>query len=577
MCGITAYYGKRNAGRILLDSLKRLEYRGYDSAGLAVLSNKNVAVRKGVGEIDEIKSDIDLTDKKSSTGLGHTRWATHGGVSEENAHPHTSCKDRFALVHNGIIENWKEMKGKLNEHVFNSETDSEVAVHYIEEKAQEKDVEEAIQDFMDEVQGSYAIALMDSKEEKIFALKNGSPMAIGINDDEAFLASDVYAFSPYTDTVIFLEDNEYAVVDKGNVTVKNETGEKIDKEEETIEWEQESSGKEDFDHYMHKEIREIPQALKKIEKSLGTTQQDRLEEFTEMIKDYDKVIFTASGTSYHASLLGVYFLQKAGLEAQSLIASEFKNYERVDENTLLIPISQSGETKDVLEAMKYSRKRGADIASITNVPHSTIERKSDINLRINAGQEICVAATKTFTNQVYALIRIAEALKGSSSKRNLISSLRGVLERNEELIREIAEELKDEEDIYIIGKGETYPVSREIALKLKEIAYIHAEGMMAGELKHGTLALVEDGTPVISLIPEENSEIISNVKEAESRGAKTIKISPHYGDFYIPENSNGDFAFFSIVIGFLLTYWTAREKGLPIDKPRNLAKSVTVQ
>ncbi|MFP4116500.1 MAG: glutamine--fructose-6-phosphate transaminase (isomerizing) [Candidatus Aenigmatarchaeota archaeon] len=557
--------------------MERLEYRGYDSAGLAFLNDSGIQVSKATGTLDELDFDSEDIDGEINTGIGHTRWATHGDVSKENAHPHSSCKGRFVLAHNGIIENWKELKEQLNNHTFESETDSEAAVHYIEEKADKFTTERAIQDFMEEVEGSYAITLLDSKQEKLYVMKSGSPIVIGINEEEVFVASDVYAFSPYTDKVMFLKDEEYAVVEEGNVTVKDKEGKEVERGLKTVQWEQESSEKEGFEHYMHKEIKEIPNALKKLQNSLDTTQNERLKKFAEKIKDHGKVVFAASGTSYHASLLGVYFLQKAGVEARAFLASELGNYDRVDDDTLLIPVSQSGETKDVLEAMKYARNKGAEIASITNVPHSTVERKSDINLRIKSGQEVCVAATKTFTNQVYALMRIAEEMDGLSFERNIESSLREVIERNEEPIKELAEELKEEEDIYIIGKGESFPVAREISLKLKEIAYIHAEGMLAGGLKHGTLALIEEGTPVISLIPEKDSDMISNVKEAESREARTIRISPHYGDFYLPETENGDFSFFAAAIGFLLTYWIAREKGLPIDKPRNLAKSVTVQ
>jgi len=577
ICGITAYYGQKEISKVLLDCLNRLEYRGYDSAGLAFLADSKLEIIKETGTLDELNLDLETTERKTELGLGHTRWATHGDVSKENAHPHSSCNDRLAIAHNGILENWKELKEELDGHVFKSETDSEVAAHYIEEKVGEMDMEKAIQDFMKNAEGSYAIALLDPEDESLYVMKNGSPIVIGVRQGEVFVASDVYAFSPYTEKVLFLEDDQYASIQNGELRVKDLEGREVEKKFREVQWDQKTSDKEEFEHYMHKEIKEIPQALARLENSINTTQKERMCEFTEALGKHEKVIFTASGTSYHASLLGVYFLQKAGIEAQALIASEFKNYERVDDETLLIPVSQSGETKDVLEAMEYSKKRGAKIASITNVPHSTVERNSDINLRIKAGQELCVAATKTFTNQVYALTRIAEEVDALDFSRDLKETVSEIVQKNRQNVKELAEELKDEKDIYIIGKGETYPVAREIALKLKEIAYIHAEGMMAGELKHGTLALVEEGTPVISLIPEEGSEIVSNVKEAETRGAKTIKISPHYGDFHMPETENGDFSFHSTVIGFLLTYWIARKKGLPIDKPRNLAKSVTVQ
>lgn len=577
MCGITAYLGNRKAAPLLHDSLKRLDYRGYDSAGIATLSNPGVQIKKGTGKVDDIHDEKNFGDMEGTVGIGHSRWATHGEVSKENAHPHTSCDGRFALAHNGIIENHEKLKEELTGHEFTSDTDSEVIAHYIEERCGEGDVEGAIRDFMRDAKGSFAIALLDSEEEKLFAVKNGSPLVIGLEEDEIFIGSDVYAFSPYTNKTAFLGDSEYAVIDRDSLTFKDIDGKEIEKEGKTLNWEQEGSGRGDFEHYMLKEINEIPRGIEKLENSLKTTQKDRMKRFAEEIQRHGKVIFTAAGTSYHASLLGVYFLQKVGVEAQTLIASEFENYERVDENTLVVAVSQSGETKDVLEAMEYSRERGADVCSITNVPHSTVERKSDTNLRIEAGQEICVAATKTFTNQLFLLLKLAGELGYDISMEGFAGKIKKFIRKNEPQTKKLAKKLKGEEDVYVIGKGETYPVAREIALKLKEISYIHAEGMMGGELKHGTLALIEEGTPVVSLIPEEDSEILSNVKEVEARGARSIRISPNYGEFEVPEGGNGKFAFYSTVLGFLITYWTARERGLPVDKPRNLAKCVSVK
>ncbi|MFP4045905.1 MAG: glutamine--fructose-6-phosphate transaminase (isomerizing) [Candidatus Aenigmatarchaeota archaeon] len=576
MCGITAYRGPKNCGRILHDSLERLEYRGYDSAGVAVVSNPKTVIKKDVGEIDEIDNKLDFSSIDGTAGIGHTRWATHGGVSQRNAHPHSSCDERFVLVHNGILENWKELKEGLEEHRFTSETDSEVIAHYIEERTAEKNVEKAIQDFLQEAVGSFAVVMLDTEKEKIYALKRGSPLVLGIDEDELFIGSDIYAFSPYTDKTIFFEDDEYAIIDE-HYAFKNKDGDPIEKEIRELDWSQKKESKESFEHYMRKEIEEIPKAMQRLGQSLETKQKEKLERLVEMMENYDRIIFTASGTSYHASLLGVYFLHRIGMKAQTLIASEFKNYERVDEDTLVVAISQSGETKDVLDAIDFSRDRGGKIASLVNVPHSTVERKSDVSLNIEAGQEICVAATKTFTNQLYGLLRIAQELGFKSDLENLPAEIERLVERNETKTKKLARKLKDRKDIYVLGRGEVYPVAREIALKLKEISYTHAEGMMGGELKHGTLALIEEGTPVISLIPEKDSEILSNVKEVEARGADSIAISPFKEDFDLPAESNGKFAFFSTVIGFLLTYWLARERGLPIDKPRNLAKSVTVK
>ncbi len=576
MCGITAYFGNEAVGGYLLNSLKRLEYRGYDSAGIATLSDGEISVRKDVGEIDEIDEKLNLDEMDGNAAIGHTRWCTHGSVTKENAHPHTSCDGRFAIVHNGIIENWEEIKGELEGHEFTSETDSEVIAHYVEEKCQERGVEDALRKFFERAEGNFAVVLLDSVEKNMYAFKRGSPLAIGVGNGEVFLGSDIYAFSTRTDEALFLEDDEYAVINGGDYTIKTSSGESLTRTPEKFDWNQEESKKGGFEHFMKKEIEEIPQVLKRLEGSLKSSQSGEMEKLVKSIEEHEKVLFTASGTSYHASLLGVYFLHEAGVDAQTLIASEFQNFERVDEDTLVIAISQSGETRDVLDAVEFSKKRGGDVASLINVPHSTLARESDITLRIMAGQELCVAATKTFINHVYLLLRLAGELGREDDLSALAESIGEVIETNEPKIMDLAKELEDSDDIYVIGRGETYPVAREIALKLKEISYVHAEGMMGGELKHGTLALVEEGTPVISLIPERNTEIISNVKEVESRGARSIRVSPWTGPFEFP-NSNSKFGFYATVIGFLLAYWMARERDLPIDHPRNLAKSVSVR
>ena len=576
MCGITGYYGTKKASNYILDSLKRLEYRGYDSTGIATLNDSQIEIRKDTGEIEEVNKKHHLTEMEGNIAMGHVRWATHGDVTQENAHPHSSCDNRFAVVHNGIIENWKEFKEELSEHEFTSDTDSEVIPHFIEEKVKEKTVEEAIQEFLEKAEGSFAAVLMDAESRKFYAFKRGSPLALGVGDGETFLGSDLYAFSTETDKAIFFEDDEYAVIEGGKYQFKNSNGKTVEKEPREFDWNQKPSERGEFDHYMRKEIQDIPNSIKRLETSLENSQRKNLERMVEEIKKHDKVLFTASGTSYHASLLGVYFLQKLDLNAQTLIASEFKNFERADEDTLVIPISQSGETKDVLEAIEYSKEKGAKVASIVNVPHSTIEREADINLRVKAGQEICVAATKTFANQLYLLQKITRELGQDIHLKDLPQEIEETIETNEPRIKELAKKLADKEDIYIIGRGITYPIAREMALKLKEISYIHAEGMMGGELKHGTLALIEEGTPVISLIPKKDSEILSNIEEVEARGAESIEISPFHGDFEFPHHDTA-FAFYSTVLGFLLAYWIGREKGLPIDKPRNLAKSVTVK
>lgn len=577
MCGISAYFGPDQAGRVLTDSIGRLDYRGYDSAGMATAVDSGLEVRKGVGDIENLKDELGFENMGGNLGIAHTRWATHGDVTKRNAHPHLSCDGRFAIVHNGILENWREMRRSLNSHEYASDTDSEVIAHFLEENVDELGVEGSIRRFMKEAEGNFAVVVLDSEEKKIFGFRRGSPLVLGLCEDAFFLTSDVYAFSPYTHRSIFLENGEYVVIDEGSYIIKDGDGRRMEKEVREVDWNWKESSKEEFDHFMRKEIEEIPQSIERLELSLSGPQRDNFRDFCSAVHDSEKVIFTASGTSYHASLLGVYFLNKAGMDVQTLIASEFENYERVDDDTLVIAVSQSGETRDVLDAINYSKEKGADVASIVNVPHSSAERESDLCLRIEAGQEVCVAATKTFTNQLYLLLRMAEELGCDVDLSDLPGEIAKVIEENEPRVAQLSKELHDKSDIYIIGRGETYPVAREIALKLKEISYLHAEGMMGGELKHGTLALIEDSVPVLSLIPERSSEILSNVEEVEARGAISVRISPWEGEFEIPEGSNGKFSFFATVVGFLLAYWIARRRNLPIDKPRNLAKTLTVR
>lgn len=578
MCGIVGYLGDKAAGEIILDGLKRLEYRGYDSAGIATLPSNSgtLQIKKDIGEINEIEHEHDLSSMEGSIGIGHTRWSTHGSVTKENAHPHVCCSGKVAIVHNGIIENHKELKDELSNHEFSSETDSEVIAHYFGDKLEKgKDPKQVTSQFMKKVEGTFAVLVIDQKEEKIYAIKRDSPLAVGFKDNEKFIASDIYAFSKFTDKSAFFKDDQFAVVSQDSLNFYNKDGEKIEKEIKQFDYGNYEESKEDYDHWMIKEINEQPKAIKRLKRSLNNEQNKELEDLVKQIKQHEKVIFVAAGTSYHASLLGVFLLQRAGIEAQALIASEFKNYERVDEDTLVIAISQSGETMDTIEAIKYSERKGGTIASLVNVPHSTIQRKSKVSLEILAGQEKCVAATKTFSNQVFLLLSIGDRLGLNLKLDKLSQMIENLIEDNEEKIKQLAKEIKDEKDLYVIGRGSSYPIAREIALKLKEIPYVHAEGMMAGELKHGTLALIEEGVPVISLIPDENDEILSNVKEIESRGANSIKFSPHYGRFDLPQDGE-TFSLLATTLGFLLAYYIAKKKNLPIDKPRNLAKSVTV-
>ncbi len=577
MCGIVGIVSRENfSARELISSLKRLEYRGYDSFGFAT---NNGHMEKFVGEIDANK----INDVSATTAISHCRWATHGGVTQENAHPHSDCNNEIFIVHNGIISNYMEMKNELisRGHKFRSQTDSEIIAHFFEEQLKTKDVKEAVKEFFCAVNGEFAVLLNRKGNDKIYALKRGSPLVLGLDDTKKILASDVYAFSNQTNKAVFFNEDEFAVVSPdGYELYRYEYSDNSlvpqDREVLTFEWQKESGALE-YEHYMLKEIMEEPVAARRMINSMKTEQHEKLMQLKGMIESSRRVVFVAAGTSYHAALLGVYFLNKAGTEAHTIIASEFRNFTLLDESTLVIAISQSGETMDVIEALHGIKAKGVKVASLVNVPYSTVQRMSNLSIDICAGQEVCVAATKTFVNQVIALLYLA-SLFGYKTEMQKLPELIEELLNQDDKIKSIAKQLKNHKDVYIIGRGFSYPVAREIALKLKEIPYIHAEGMMAGELKHGTLALIENGTPVIVLMPKSDSDIISNAKEVEARGAWVIPFTEEKeSGIYIPAVDKASFSILATTAGQLLTYYIAKEKNLPIDKPRNLSKCVSVK
>lgn len=576
MCGIVGIASSREfpiRGE-LLARLKKLEYRGYDSVGYASSDGR---CEKGIGELGKFIEKV--KDGKAKTAIAHTRWATHGGVTELNAHPHSDCRGNLLIVHNGIIENYGEMKGELEKkgHKFRTQTDSEVIAHFLEEKMG-KGMEKAMQELMKEAKGTFAILAIRKGEEKIYAMKRDSPLALGLAKNELILGSDIYAFSDKTNKAIFFDDDEYAVIDAKGYAFFDARGKRVKKEIKSFKWARQDEGKHEHPHYMIKEIHEQPMAAERLIRSLEADQAQKVEKLVKMMKGAERVLFVAAGTSYFASLLGVYFLNRAGMKAQTLIASEFENFMYADRKTLVVAISQSGETMDAVTALKFAKGKGARIASLVNVPHSTIQRMSEVSLEICAGQEVCVAATKTFTNQVVALLFLASKFGFHADFEGLPLQIEKTIASNEEKAKELAKKLKSRNDVYILGRGLSYPSAREFAHKLKEIAYVHAEGMMAGELKHGTLALIEKGTPVFSLIPNGDADMASNTKEVEARGADVILVSSTPdSQFQIPTTNRGIFAILSVIIGQLLAYYIARERGLPIDKPRNLAKSVTVK
>ncbi|MFA4819378.1 MAG: glutamine--fructose-6-phosphate transaminase (isomerizing) [Candidatus Aenigmatarchaeota archaeon] len=572
MCGIIGLVKKGVFSSVeALQMLKRLEYRGYDSFGIATDTG---LFEKEVGEIKAVKSN------ECSLAISHCRWATHGGVTKANAHPHKDCTGKIILVHNGIIENYLDLKKQLPGHVFSSETDTEVIAHYIEEKAKTKTIRDAIKDFMKDAQGTFAVVVMVKGDNNLYAFKRGSPLSLGLMKDGHVIASDIYAFSDKTDKAIFFNEDEFAIVNEDSFDFYKFDGTKlipVTKDIITVKWSGQEE-KKNFDHYMIKEIYEEPAVVERLINSLNTEQNSDLEKMKKLMTEAKRIVFVASGTSYHATLLGVYFLNKVGVEAHAIIASEFRNFYLVDKETLIIAVTQSGETMDVIEALHGMKDKGAKIASLINVPYSTIQRMSNVSVNIEAGQEICVAATKSFVNQVVCLAYLASLFEKKNSVEQVSKSIKHIFSQ-EGKIKQIAKSLAKHSDIYVIGRGFLYPVAREIALKIKEISYIHAEGMMGGELKHGTLALIEEGTPVIVLM-DGKSEIVSNAMEVKARGGRIIEIGGNgvLGEaISIEAGDKLSSALSAAVIGQLLTYYIAREKGLPIDKPRNLAKSVTVK
>lgn len=577
MCGIVGMISTEEFElKKALKALKRLEYRGYDSSGYAAFDGR---MQKSIGYIDKLIAKA--PDAKTRLLISHTRWATHGGVTVENAHPHHNNDKSLFLVHNGIIENYQDMKKKLEEsgYEFLSDTDTEVIAHFLSDQLRYgASPEDAMKEFINTARGTFAVIWFEKDKNRLYAMKRDSPLCLGLLEGKYMLASDIYAFSNETNKAIFFDDEEYAVIDHNGYRFYDCFGDHIQKEVSEFEWTRKEETKAEYDHYMIKEIYEQPEVVERLVSSFDNLQKDKLKEFAELVKKAKRVVFLACGTSYHASLVGSFLFTQLGIKASSVIASEFEHYLLVDKDTLVIPISQSGETMDVVTVLKDIKLKKAKIASIVNVPYSTVQRLSNVSLEILAGQEVCVAATKSFTNQLVTLFSIARELGNEGIVLTQIADrIQETIDKNEEYIEKLAKELEDARDIYVLGRGISYPIAREFALKLKEIPYIHAEGMMAGELKHGTIALIEDGTPVVSLIPNENLDMISNTREVEARGARTIIVSNTNGELHVPECNDAEFAIYASLCGHLLSYYIAKRRKLPIDKPRNLAKSVTVK
>ncbi|GAB3036297.1 glutamine--fructose-6-phosphate transaminase (isomerizing) [Natronobiforma cellulositropha] len=606
MCGIIGRVGSDDAIDTLLTGLENLEYRGYDSAGVAVQNGSGIKVQKRSGKVSELKETIDSRLADGQVGIGHTRWSTHGPPTDENAHPHTDSTTDVAVVHNGIIENYAELRSCLTArgHEFTSDTDTEVIPHLIQHYLDSGwDNETAFRMAISELEGSYAVAAMLSGEHVLYAARKGSPLVVGVDEgtDGYFIASDVPAFLEFTDTVTYLEDGDVVVVRPNGVEITDLEGRDVSRDLETVDWDPEQAGKGSFDHYMLKEIFEQPTSLTQtIEGRIGRSASEiTLEDFPPgSFTDVDRVLFVACGTSYHAGVYGALALNQAGVHAQALLANEYSvAAPPVDGRTLVVAVTQSGETADTLGALRRANEAGARTVTVTNVVGSTAVREADESLLIRAGPEIGVAATKTFSSQAVVLTllgqRIAADVTGdpSADLDSFLPSLSNLPDHVEYVLEEsdaerIARRYRESPSYFFIGRGLGYPVALEGALKFKEITYEHAEGFASGELKHGPLALVTPETPVFAVFTgEEDEQTLKNAAEAGTRGAPIVAVCPdghpalETADAHL-EIPDLDPTLAGLVANVqlqLVSYYAADALGRPIDKPRNLAKSVTVE
>ena len=599
MCGIIGYIGKKDSTLLLIEGLKKLEYRGYDSAGIAIKQGKKIKVIKKKGKIEELEKQKDLKNFKGMIGIAHTRWATHGEPNECNAHPHLDCKKQIAIAHNGIIENYQALKKILEKegHKIISDTDSEIIAHLIE-KFYKNNLEKAVQKAVKLIEGAYGLVIIHKDEDKIIAVKKSSPLIIGVGDDEMFIASDVPAILNHTKRVIYLHDNEIAIIDKNNYIIKNINGNKVDKKIEEIKYNVAEIEKKGFKHFMLKEIMEQSESLANTIR--GRIKNNKIKITIDFnINKIKKIIITACGTSWHASLIGKTLIERiTNIPVEVDYASEFRYREPIiNKNDLIIVISQSGETADTIAALRLAKEKGAKTLGIVNVVGSTITREVDSGIYLHAGPEIGVASTKSFTSQVTVLLILAlfirqekklklnkELLKQINELPNKVSKVLKI----DKQIKSIAKKFKNINNFLYLGRGVNFPVALEGALKLKEISYIHAEGYPAAEIKHGPIALIDENMPVVFLATKSklSKKVLSNMEEVKARGGKIIAVvSEDYkeikklSDYIIkvPHVVNELSPIINSIPLKLLAYHIADMKGINVDKPRNLAKSVTVE
>ncbi len=608
MCGIVGYLGDTEAAPVIFESLKRLEYRGYDSYGFATLKNKEFFIKKGEGKISDASIQNLSRGLPGFMGVGHSRWATHGKVSAENSHPHTDCNGDFLVVHNGIIENYQELRKelKVKGHRFRSDTDTEIIPHLIEEYS-ELGFEDAVKKAVSRLKGRYAIVTLSRESDKIIGVRRGSPLIVGVKNNvkdsskgsgkglskkrkEYFLASDIPAFLKHTSNVMYLDDEEMVVIDRTGRGIKfysMENGKEIEKRIVNIGWDPGQAEKNGFEHFMLKEIMEQKDTIRM---AINQNMED-IERISKDIKNAFGTFFTGCGTAGNVCLAGEYIFSKvAGKHINFIVSSEFPNYHHfMTDKTLLIAISQSGETADLLEAIEAAKKKHVRIISLVNVMGSSLDRKSDHSFLINAGPEKAVASTKAATSQLALVTLLAYACAGKldEGRRLLIETASKVNDminpRYEKHIRGLAEKIHSKENMYIIGRSLNYPMALESAIKIQEVSYIHAQGFAGGELKHGPLALIDKGTPCIALVAndEVKNDIISNAVEIKSRGGYIIGVAPENNEVFdywikVPDVGNAS-PIVNIIPIQILAYHLAILRGHDPDYPKNLAKSVTVK
>jgi len=580
MCGIIGYVGGRKASEVITQGLKRLEYRGYDSVGIAVAQEGRIEVRKDKGMVSQISDAMQFTSVSGSLGLGHNRWATHGAPCRDNAHPFTDCTKSIVLAHNGVIENYPELKAELQKagHRFESETDSEVVVHLIEEGRKRLPPLKAFLSAVARLKGSYAlICTIADGSEQLFTARRNSPLVLGVGRGEMFAASDIPAMLAYTKTFVPLEEGDVAVLSRMGYKVYGTDGSEVSRKPITVDWSLEMAEKGGYPHFMLKEINDQKHFIREsLAADVGRAGA--------LVASHGNIDIIACGTSYHAGLLlKTLLVRELGKRADAFIASEYPFVANPDGKTLAIAVSQSGETADTMQAVKFARERGAKVLSLTNVVGSSITRISDEVIYLNAGPEISVAATKTFTSQAAVIYKLVLGAGRLAAVPSLVERAIG----NESLIKSVASKIANKPNIFFIGRGLNYPVAMEGALKLKEISYLHAEAYAGGELKHGPLSLIEQGVPVVAVAPKDGSlpKLFGNIKEVKARGAYVIAVTDDESvkkeaDVAIPLPDVKDEALYpfpEIISLQLLAYHVSVLRGIDPDRPRNLAKSVTVE